>query len=106
MHPLETYLRDLYAIHSSGAAVPETSYYGPLANLLNEAGKGLRPRVRCIVHLQDRGAGIPDGGFFAAEQFEKATALEPLPGQLPARGALEVKDPTAGLETVARGEQV
>jgi hypothetical protein len=36
MNPLETYLKELSEIRSSGAAVKETSYYGPLANLLNE----------------------------------------------------------------------
>ena len=30
MHPLETYLRDLHDIRSTGAAVKETSYYPPL----------------------------------------------------------------------------
>ncbi len=41
MHPFESYLRE---IRYSGAAVQETSYYGPLAALLNEAGSTLRPR--------------------------------------------------------------
>jgi hypothetical protein len=35
MHPLQTYLNDLHDIRSTGAAVKETSYYPPLANLLN-----------------------------------------------------------------------
>lgn len=39
MNPLETYLKVLSEIRSSGAAVKETSYYGSLANLLNEIGK-------------------------------------------------------------------
>jgi hypothetical protein len=39
LHPLETYLRELGEIRSTGAAVPETSYYGPLANLLNAVGR-------------------------------------------------------------------
>ena len=62
MHPLETYLRELRDIHCTGAAVPETSYYGPLANLLNELGKGLKPKVRCLLQLANSGAGMPDGG--------------------------------------------
>lgn len=41
MNPLETYIRELHDIRSSGAAVKETSYYGPLANFLNEIGKTL-----------------------------------------------------------------
>ena len=43
MHPLETYLRDLQEIHSTGAGVKETSFYPPLANLLNAVGPQLRP---------------------------------------------------------------
>jgi hypothetical protein len=41
MNPLETDLKELSEIRSSGAAVEETSYYGPFANLLNEIGKTL-----------------------------------------------------------------
>jgi|GEM_PF-1064193 hypothetical protein len=43
MNPLGTYLKELSEIRSSGAAVKETSYYGPLANLLNEIGKTIKP---------------------------------------------------------------
>lgn len=52
MNLLETYLKELSEIRSSGAAVKETSYYGPLANLLNEIGKTLKPKVKCIIMLQ------------------------------------------------------
>src|SRR5205814_5152775 len=40
-------------IRSSGANVPETSFYSPLANLLNEIGRMLKPRVRCIINPAD-----------------------------------------------------
>ena len=30
MNPLETYLREIHEIRSSGEATAETSYYGPL----------------------------------------------------------------------------
>ena len=81
MTPLETYLRELRDIRSSGAGVKETSYYPALSNLLNEVGKRLKPRVRCIINLANRGAGIPDGGLFTPEQFQKPFEAEPLPGQ-------------------------
>jgi hypothetical protein len=45
VNPLATYLRKLRDIRSSGANVPETSFYGPLANLLNDVGRTLKPRV-------------------------------------------------------------
>jgi len=44
MNPLETYLKELRDIRATGAATEETSYYTPLANLLNEIGRGLSPR--------------------------------------------------------------
>src|SRR5438128_9689719 len=106
MNPVEVYLRDLREIRSSGAAVKETSYYAPLANLLNEVGKTLKPKVRCILTLQNRGAGLPDGGLFTSEQFQKASASEPLPGQLPARGVIEIKGTGEDAWVVSDGKQV
>jgi hypothetical protein len=105
MNPVETYLRELRDIRSTGAAVPETSYYGPLANLLNEIGKTLKPKVRCVINLANRGAGIPDGGLFTAEQVRKNDP-NPIAGQIPARGAIEAK-PTAGnVAAIAKSKQV
>ena len=84
MNPPEAYLAELRDIRASGAAVPETSGYGALANLLNEVGGKLKPKVRCLINLQNAGAGIPDGGLFTASQFQKgAHATEPLAGQMP-----------------------
>ena len=90
MHPLETYLRDLRDIRSTGAAVKETSYYPPLANLLNAVGQSLKPRVRCVINLKNQGAGLPDGGLFTPDQLQKG-GDEPLDGQKPGRGAIECK---------------
>jgi hypothetical protein len=105
-NPLETYLKELAEIRASGAGVVEASYYGPLANLLNEIGKNLKPKVKCIINLQDQGAGLPDGGFFTQDQFQKFTDAAPLAGQTPARGVMEVtKDDawvTAASEQVTR----
>ena len=106
MKPLETYLRELRDIRSSGAGVKETSYYPALSNLLNEVGRTLQPKVRCIINLKNRGAGIPDGGLFTADQFHKASGQDPIPGQIPSRGAIEVKGPDADAWSVADGEQI
>lgn len=105
MDIVATYLRELRDIHASGSAVRETSYYGPLASLLNNIGKSLKPRVRCVVNLQNRGAGIPDGGLFSADQLQRGES-EMLPGQLPSRGVLEVKGAGDDVTRIARGEQV
>ena len=82
-HPLETYLHELRESHSSGVA--ETSYYGILANLLNEAGRALKPKVKCVIHPKSKGAGLPDGGLFTTDQLPKGEH-EPLPDLIPARG--------------------
>jgi hypothetical protein len=37
------------------------------------AGGGFVGKVRCIINLKNRGAGIPDGGFFTQDQFQKFT---------------------------------
>lgn len=90
MHPLETYPRELHAIRSTGAAVKETSYYPPLADLLNAVGQTLKPRVRCVINIKNQGAGLPDGGLFTPDQLQKG-ADDPLEGQPPARGVIECK---------------
>jgi Type ISP C-terminal specificity domain/N-6 DNA Methylase len=105
MNPPEAYLAELRDIRASGAAVPETSGYGALANLLTEVGGKLKPKVRCLINLQNAGAGIPDGGLFTANQFPKGGA-EPLGGQLPARGAIEAKPVGEDAHAVAGSEQV
>ncbi len=104
MDALEAYFAELSANRTAGA-VPETSGYGALQNLLNEIGHRLKPRVRCVINPANQGAGIPDGGLYVANQFEKQTGA-PLPGQLPARGAIEVKPASDSAAAVAESEQV
>jgi len=86
--------------------VKETSYYGALESLLNEIGGTLKPKVRCILHPKNRGAGLPDGGLFTRDQFQRASEHEPLPGQLPARGVVEVKGAEDDAWVTADGPQV
>jgi len=88
VNPLETYLRDLREIKSTGSALPETSYYPALRELLNATGATLKPKVRCVIHI-GHGAGFPDGGLFTPDQFQKGA--EPVPGTIPSRGAIEAK---------------
>ena len=106
MSILEEYLRELRDIRSSGAGVPETSYYTPLANLLNEVGKALKPRVRTILQLANRGAGQPDGGLFTNEQLRGGDNSKPLMGQSPNRGVIEVKPASDNAWLTADGSQV
>lgn len=103
---VENYITDLRDIHSSGAGVKEASYYGALEKLFNEVGKTLKPRVRYISQLQNRGAGNPDGGFYTSDQFPKSSEKQPLAGQLPARGVVEIKPTSDNTLVVAQGDQV
>ena len=104
--PVATYIQHLRDDRSTGATVKETSHYGTLANLLNEVGKSLKPKVRCIISLANQGNGLPDGGLFTPDQFQRTSEVEPLPGQLPSRGAIEVKGTGDNVQKVAESEQV
>jgi hypothetical protein len=103
---LETYFSELSEIRSSGAASKETSGYGQLETLFNALGQSLKPRVRCIIQLKNSGAGIPDGGFFTPDQLKNPDTDQPLYGQKPARGVIEVKAPSEDLEAVAVTKQL
>lgn len=108
MHPVEAYLTQLREIYSTGGGTGEESYYGALETLLNEVGKGLKPRVRCISQLKNVGAGEPDFGLFTSSQFQRAKDERPLEGALPERGVIEAKgwdddaSVTAGTEQVSK----
>lgn len=105
-NPVETYLAQLRDIRASGAAAKEISGYGPLANLFDAIGKGLKPRVRCIIQLKNSGAGMPDGGLFTPDQLKNTDQEKPLLGQQPARGVIEVKSTADEIEATANTDQV
>jgi len=105
-HPVESYLEELAAVRASGAATKETSGYTPLANLLNAIGPSLKPKVRCIIQLTNSGAGLPDGGFFTPDQLKHADEEQPLLGQKPSRGVVEVKSTGDDLEKTSQSKQV
>jgi len=104
MHPLETYIREMREIRSTGSAVAETSYYGPLANLINEIGRPLK--VKCVINLTNAGAGLPDGGFFTPSQMRRGGDLAALFAQIPERGAMEVKGTGADVVAISQTQQV
>ncbi|MGB4593918.1 MAG: type ISP restriction/modification enzyme [Coriobacteriia bacterium] len=105
--PVESYFSELRDIRSSGAGVAEISYYDPLKQLLNEVGKSLKPKVRALMQLRNTGSGNPDGGLFTANQLKNwDPGADPLLGQLPARGAIEVKGTSDDAFVIAESEQV
>jgi hypothetical protein len=67
-NPVERYLTDLGEIRGTRANAPETSFYPALERLLTDIGRNLSPKVRCVINIANRGAGIPDGGLFSADQ--------------------------------------
>lgn len=104
---VEAYFSSLRDIYNSGAGVAETSYYAPLSTLLNEVGHKLKPKVSAIINLRNTGAGIPDGGLFTAPQLRGLEpGCDPLAGQLPNRGAIEVKGTSDDAFQIAQGDQV
>jgi len=103
---LEQYLSQIQQVRATGAGGPETSYYPALANLFNAVGKTLKPGVRCVMNLKQQGAGMPDGGLFTADQFERKADTRPGIGQLPARGAIEAKPPGKDVRAIMASKQV
>ena len=100
---VEDYLSDLRRVRASGGATGERSTYGPLANLLNDVGATLRPKVYCVGELAEQGAGHPDFGLYAAKQLQRG---KPRDGQLPECGVVEVKPPDDDAWLTAESDQV
>lgn len=108
---IERYLTDMGEIRGTMSNVAETSFYPALERLLSDIGKNLSPKVRCVINLANRGAGLPDGGLFSADQFRRKTrdadAKEnPFLVQNPSRGVIEAKPPAEDVRRVADTEQV
>lgn len=100
---VEAYFADLQRVRASGGATGERSAYGPLANLLNAVGNGLKPKVFCVGELADQGAGHPDFGLFTAKQVQKGRPRE---GQTPERGVVEVKPSDEDMDAPGVRDQV
>ena len=100
---VEDYLSDLRRVRASGGATGERSTYGPLANLLNDVGATLRPKVFCVGELAQQGAGHPDFGLYAAKQLQRG---KPRDGQLPECSVVEVKPPSDDAWLTADSDQV
>ena len=100
---VEAYFTDLGRVRASGGATGERSAYGPLANLLNDVGAALRPKVFCVGELADQGAGHPDLGLYSAKQIQRGRPRE---GQIPECGVVEVKTADDDALLTAAGGQV
>ncbi len=106
MSIVNTYLREMRRVRGSGEATDETSYYAPLANLLNAMGGGLSPPVHCVLTPKNRGAGVPDGALFIRRPGIVNAGERALEVRAPERGAMEVKGLARGVNVVAESHQV
>jgi hypothetical protein len=106
MSATREYLRGLARIHETGAAVPETSYYGQLETLLNQIGANLSPQIMCVLNPRNQGAGIPDGGLFVSSAAVKQAGQEAILARAPERGVVEVKGTSEDVRQIARTQQV
>ena len=106
VHPVESYLVKLAEIRASGHATDETSFYPAIEGLLSEIGKRLKPRVRPVLQLKNRGAGLPDGGLFTQDQLKKNALPEDFTVQPPNRGVIEVKGLSEETSKTVQSEQV
>ena len=106
MNPLETYLRELYEIRSTGAAVAETSYYGRPGQPAQRNRQD--PQAQGPVHHQLEEPGRRSAGRRPLHPgpVPEGRRAEPLPGQIPARGVIEVKSTSDDAWLTADGEQV
>jgi N-6 DNA Methylase len=99
---IRQYLVRMGEIRGTGGATKETSYYSALENLLNQFGHHLRPPVICNGQLRNEGAGNPDFGIYTKNQIQGG---EPLKGQMPERGVIEVKGLAEKTWQTAKGPQ-
>ncbi|WP_169792027.1 type ISP restriction/modification enzyme [Jiangella muralis] len=106
MGVLQDYLSAMARIRETGEAVEETSYYGQLERLLNEVGGHLSPKVLCVLTTRNRGAGVPDGGFFLRSHAVASAGERAMATRVPERGVLEVKGPGRDVRRIARSQQV
>lgn len=101
-----TYLEEMGAVRRHGAS-PETSYYTPLQNLLNEIGRHLKPKVLCVGQLPDEGAGKPDFGLYTLSRLGRGKSGGELgPTAPPDRGVIEAKPVESDFERMALSAQV
>src|SRR5438045_3493655 len=90
---LTAYFDHLHEIRASGRATDERSYYPALAELFNDLGATLNPRVIAVPDVKNRGVGHPD--FLLEVETTHDT-----------RAAVEVKGTAPALDSIIQSEQV
>ncbi len=103
MSTLANFLSELARIRAFG--VQERSFYPPIAGLMTEVGRELKPKVRCITELKGLGADHPDAGLFSDDICRRLDD-DAIRALKPDRGVIEVKPPSHDARKVARTEQV
>lgn len=102
---LDLFLDSVADANSTGAAMPETSYYPAISAALNAAGEMLTPKVLCLQHPRG-GTGIPDFGLFERTIFGRGDAPAWSGGIRPGRGVVEVKGLAQDMAALLVSKQV
>ncbi|MGB3478778.1 MAG: type ISP restriction/modification enzyme [bacterium] len=89
---LKIYLSHIRSIYATGLGTDETSYYPAFDNLINSVGDFLIPKINSISQLSNKGAGIPDWGWYNVENEDLY-------------GIVEAKPPDTELENVTLSKQ-
>ena len=103
--PLDLFLDSVADANSTGAAMPETSYYPAISASLTAAGEMLSPKVLCLQHPSG-GTGIPDFGLFEKTIFARGDAPAWIGGVRPGRGVVEVKGLAQDMAALLASAQV
>jgi hypothetical protein len=103
--PLDLFLDSIADANSTGAAMPETSYYPAISLALSAVGDTLSPKVLCLQHPSG-GTGIPDFGLFERTLFARGDAPAWRGGTMPGRGVVEAKGLTQNITTLLSSRQV
>jgi hypothetical protein len=74
-----------------------------LLALLDDVGATFKPKVVCVLHPGNAGAGIVDAGLFEKSQLRKG---EMRGGQVPLRGVVEIKGVAESVSHTIGTEQI
>ncbi len=105
LNQLEAFLIAVRSVQNTQGGTKETSFYPAISNLLDAIGVTLKPKVRCVMQLNNQGAGHPDGGLFTPDQFDRKTDAVKNP-LTPSRGVIEVKAPAEAVDDTVASAQV
>lgn len=76
---LSNYLSRLRSIYATGLATDEMSFYPAFDELIMSVGELLNPKIKSVSQLADKGAGLPDFGWFNSDNEDLFGVVEAKP---------------------------